>query len=325
MSRLITRFFAAALITLGGVALSSIAFDAQAARAGSGTSSGKQSSNVSSQKPATPAAATTTQKSATAPAAAAAPAEAAAKPSGASRWLGPLAGIAAGLGIAAMLSHFGLGGAMGDFLMVALLAAVVIFGVFFVLRMIRGSSAQPATQAAGASGGTQPPANEMYRETAAPAAPVALPASATGSMSAAGFGSDAPAPDQNWFIPVDFDTNRFLQEAKAQFVSIQKVWDSGDLTQMRNFLTDDLLKELQAQLSGRVGENHTEVVLLNAEMLGIEKVTDGHLASVRFSGMLREQVGAEAFRFEEVWNLFKPEQGGWLLAGIQQIPVTHAS
>lgn len=331
MSRFLSRFFAVALMTLGGVALTAVTLEAQAARAGSGTSSGKQSSNVSSQKPATPAAATgsTTQKSATAPAAAA-PAAAAAKPSGASRWLGPLAGIAAGLGIAAMLSHFGLGGAMGDFLMVALLAAVAIFGVLFVIRMIRGSSAQPAVQGAGAgagtTGGAQTPANEMYRETAAPAAaPVALPASATGSMSAAGFGSDAPAPDQNWFIPVDFDTNRFLLEAKAQFVSIQKVWDSGDLTQMRNFLTEDLLKELQAQLSGRVGENHTEVVLLNAEMLGIEKVTDGHLASVRFSGMLREQVGAEAFRFEEVWNLFKPEQGGWLLAGIQQIPVTHAS
>jgi predicted lipid-binding transport protein (Tim44 family) len=238
-----------------------------------------------------------------------------------------LAGIAAGLGIAALLSHFGLGGAMADFLMVALLAGVVIFGVLFVLRRMRGgSAAQPAAQGAGSSSTGQPPANEMYRESAAPgAAPVAMPASATGSMSAAGFGSDAPAPDQNWFIPVDFDTNRFLQEAKAQFVSIQKVWDSGDLTQMRNFLTEDLLKELQEQLSGRVGENHTEVVLLNAEMLGIEKVIDGHLASVRFSGMLREQAGAEAFRFEEVWNLFKPEQGGWLLAGIQQIPVTHAS
>jgi predicted lipid-binding transport protein (Tim44 family) len=238
-----------------------------------------------------------------------------------------LAGIAAGLGIAALLSHFGLGGAMADFLMVALLAGVAIFAVMFILRRMRGgSAAQPATQGAGNASAGQPPANEMYRESAAPsAAPIAMPASATGSMSAAGFGSDAPAPDQNWFIPADFDTNRFLQEAKAQFVSIQKVWDSGDLTQMRNFLTDDLLKELQAQLSGRVGENHTEVVLLNAEMLGIEKVTDGHLASVRFSGMLREQAGAEAFRFEEVWNLFKPEQGGWLLAGIQQIPVTHAS
>ena len=115
MSRFVSRLFAAALITLGGLALSSAAFDAEAARAGGGASSGRQSSNVSSQKPAAPAAATgsTTQKSATPPAAAAAPA-AAAKPSGASRWLGPLAGIAAGLGIAAMLSHFGLGGAMGD-------------------------------------------------------------------------------------------------------------------------------------------------------------------------------------------------------------------
>jgi predicted lipid-binding transport protein (Tim44 family) len=327
MSRFVSRLFAAALITLGGLALSSAAFDAEAARAGGGASSGRQSSNVSSQKPAAPAAATgsTTQKSATPPAAAAAPA-AAAKPSGASRWLGPLAGIAAGLGIAAMLSHFGLGGAMGDFLMVALLAAVVIFGVMFVLRMIRGSSAQPAPQGAGNADVGQPPANQTYRESAAPStAPVSIPASATGSMPAAGLVSDAPATNQNWFIPVDFDTNRFLQEAKAQFVEIQKVWDSGDLSQMRNFLTDDLLKEWQVQLAGRIGKNHTEVVLLNAEILGIEKVTDGHLASVRFSGMLREQVGAEAFRFEEVWNLFKPEQGGWLLAGIQLIPVTQAS
>ena len=132
-------------------------------------------------------------------------------------------------------------------------------------------------------------------------------------------------PDQNWFIPGDFDSSRFLQEAKQQFVAIQKVWDSGDVSQLRNFLTDDLMKELETQLSGRGGVNQTEVVLLNAEMLGIEQVTDGHLASVRFSGMLREQVGAEAFRFEEVWNLFKPTQGGWLLAGIQQIPVSQAS
>jgi predicted lipid-binding transport protein (Tim44 family) len=247
-----------------------------------------------------------------------------------------LAGIAAGLGIAALLSHFGLAGAFGDMLVMALIAGVVIFGVMFIMRRMRGP--QPAAQGAGAGanaystgapigGNTSNPSNGMMRESIEPAtqAPVALPASATGSMSAAGFGSDAPAPDQNWFIPVDFDTQRFLSEAKKQFISIQKVWDSGNIAEMRTFLTDDLMKELQAQLSDRIEENHTEVVLLNAELLGIEKVSDGHLASVRFSGMLREQAGAEAFRFEEVWNLYKPEQGGWLLAGIQQVPVSQAS
>lgn len=326
MSRPLIRFFAAALVAMSGFALTAVTFDAEAARVGKGSNSGRQSSNVTSQKAAQPAAASSaTQKTAAAPAAAGAA-------SGASKWLGPLAGIAAGLGIAALLSHFGLAGAFGDMLVMALIAGVVIFGVMFILRRMRGP--QPAAQGAGNASNGAPfggnmsnPSNGMMRESIEPAAqaPVTLPASATGSMSAAGFGSDAPAPDQNWFIPVDFDTQRFLSEAKKQFISIQKVWDSGNIAEMRTFLTDDLMKELQAQLTGRIEENHTEVVLLNAELLGIEKVSDGHLASVRFSGMLREQAGAEAFRFEEVWNLFKPEQGGWLLAGIQQVPVTQAS
>lgn len=328
MTRPFMRFFAAAIIAVSGLTLTAVTFDAYAARVGKGGNAGKQSSNVNSQKAAQPGAATATQKSAAAPAAAAAGGAAAA--SGASRWLGPLAGIAAGLGIAALLSHFGLGGAFADFLVMALIAGVVVFGVMFIIRRMRGP--QPALEGAGASGSN---ANTLWREnkqpeslpTAAPTtqAPIVMPASATGSMSAAGFGSDAPAPDQNWFIPVDFDTQRFLTEAKKQFVSIQKVWDSGDISEMRNFLTEDLMKELQAQLKDRIEENVTEVVLLNAELLGIEQVNSGHLASVRFSGMLREQAGAEAFRFEEVWNLFKPEQGGWLLAGIQQVPVSQAS
>jgi predicted lipid-binding transport protein (Tim44 family) len=317
MFRPLSRFLVAALLTVSAAGLSVVSFDADAARAGSGKSVGSQSSNVTSKAPASTAAPSTMQKSAAAPAAGAA-AGAAAK-TGASKWLGPLAGIAAGLGIAALLSHFGLGGAMGDFLMVALLAGVVIFAVMFVVRMLRRGSDQPAMQGAGAGSVQQPSATPMMRETAAPST-----TQGNGALSSAGFGSDAVQPEQNWFIPADFDSQRFLSEAKQQFISIQKVWDSGDVSQLRNFLTDDLMKELQVQLSGRTGTNHTEVVLLNAEMLGIEQVTDGHLASVRFSGMLREQAGAEAFRFEEVWNLFKPEQGGWLLAGIQQIPVDQA-
>lgn len=322
MVRLFSRFLVAALLVVSAAGLTAVSFDAAAARVGSGKSVGSQSSNVMSRTPASSAVPSTMQKSATAPAAAGAAAGATAK-SGASKWLGPLAGIAAGLGIAALFSHFGLGGALGDFLMVALLAAVVIYAIMFVVRLLRGGSAQHAIQAAGTNGGAMQPAPAMMREAAASAAP-SVHTQGNGALSSAGFGSDAAQPEPNWFIPADFDTQRFLQEAKQQFVAIQKVWDSGDVSQLRNFLTDDLMKELQLQLSGRTGANHTEVVLLNAEMLGIEQVTDGHLASVRFSGMLREQVGAEAFRFEEVWNLFKPAQGGWLLAGIQQIPVEQA-
>ena len=226
------------------------------------------------------------------------------------------AGIAAGLGIGALLSHFGMGGAMGDFLMILLIGVAVFFAITFLLRMFRGSSAPAALQGAGSPAPQMP--QPVMRESALPVAVTRQVPSEFGS-------GGSQEQDPSWFVPSDFDANQFLQQAKQQFVAIQKVWDSGDVQQLRNFLTDDLLVELQGQLAGRGGVNQTDVVLLNAELLGIEKVTDGHLASVRFSGMLREQPGTEAFRFEEVWNLFKPAQGGWLLAGIQQIPVTHAS
>lgn len=311
-----SRFVAAALIAISGAALVTASFDAEARRAGGGSSVGRQSSNVTQQRQAT-----------TPPAAANNTAGAAAK-SGASRWLGPIAGIAAGLGIAALLSSMGLSGAFAEFLSSALLIAVVVFGVMFIIRRLRGAAPRPATQ--GAFGGAnnasgEPQQQPMWRETLKPAAPAAAPVAA--AVAAAPVAATPKAgDDNNWFVPGDFDTPNFLKQAKEQFVRIQAVWDSGSTDRLRDYLTDDLITELKPQLTERgAAPNKTEVVLLNAELLGIETVSDGHLASVRFSGMLREAPGAEAFRFEEVWNLFKPANGGWLLAGIQQIPVEFAS
>ncbi|WP_241144205.1 Tim44 domain-containing protein [Achromobacter xylosoxidans] len=309
-----SRFVAAALIAISGAALVTASFDAEARRAGGGSSVGRQSSNVTQQRQAT-----------TPPTAASNTAGAAAK-SGASRWLGPIAGIAAGLGIAALLSSMGLSGAFAEFLSSALLIALVVFAVMFIIRRLRGAAPRPATQ--GAFGGAnnapgQPQQQPMWREALKPTAPAAAPAAAAAAPAAV---LPKAGDDNNWFVPGDFDTPNFLKQAKEQFVRIQAVWDSGSTDRLRDYLTDDLITELKPQLAERgAAPNKTEVVLLNAELLGIETVSDGHLASVRFSGMLRETPGAEAFRFEEVWNLFKPANGGWLLAGIQQIPVEYAS
>ncbi len=327
----LSRFVAAALIAVSGAALVTASFDAEARRAGGGASLGRQSSNVTQQRQATtpPAAANNTAGATAAPAAAGAAtagAAGAAAKSGASRWLGPIAGIAAGLGIAALLSSMGLSGAFLEFLSSALLIAVVVFAIMFIVRRLRGAGPRTATQ--GAFGGAnnasaqqqqQPVWRESLQPGAAAAPAVAAPVAPPAVLPKVG-------DDTNWFVPGDFDTPNFLKQAKDQFVRIQAVWDSGNIESLREFLTDDLITELKPQLAERgAAPNKTEVVLLNAEMLGIETVSDGHLASVRFSGMLREAPGAEAFRFEEVWNLFKPANGGWLLAGIQQIPVEHAS
>lgn len=330
----ITRFFAAALIAVAGTAMLAVSFDAEARRMGGGSSFGRQSTNITQQRQATtPSTTSTTTNRSAAPTAAAAGTAAAgtAAKSGMSRWLGPIAGIAAGLGIAALLSHLGLSGAFAEFLSSMLLIGLVVFAILFIVRRLRGAGARPAMQ--GAFGGNNAARQDhagqnqqpMWRESQSQS-PAAVPAAAVAPSASASAESPAAGDNDNWYIPGDFDTTAFLKNAKAQFVAIQGIWDSGETDRLREYLTDDLIAELKQQLTERgAAPNKTEVVLLNAEMLGIETVSDGHLASVRFSGMLREAPGTEAFRFEEVWNLYKPQQGGWLLAGIQQIPVEYAS
>lgn len=326
MSKRFSRFVAGLMIAVSAGAMLAVSFEAEARRMGGGSSFGRQSTNVTQQRQATtpPAtSSTTTTRSATTAAStgAAAGAASTAARSGMSKWLGPIAGIAAGLGIAALLSSMGLSGAFLEFMSSLLLIGLLVFAVLFIVRRLRGSAARPAMQQAGGmqrqgmNPDTQPLRPAPAAEPAAPAAAAAAPvASAT-----------AQPVDPSWYIPADFDTATFLANAKSRFIEIQAIWDSGNLDKLREYMTDDLVAEIKPEILARNEVAHTEVVLLNAELLGIESVSGGYLASVRFSGMLREQAGAEAFRFEEVWNLFKSDDAGWLLAGIQQIPVEYAS
>ncbi|WP_322999223.1 Tim44 domain-containing protein [Castellaniella sp.] len=313
------RWFLATLLLVAALMMLAVTSDAQARRMGGGASFGRQSSNVTKQRQAvTPPAATTTQRAATPAAGAAAgtAAAGAAAKSGMSRWLGPIAGIAAGLGIAALLSSMGLSGAFLEFLSSALLIGLVIFAVMFLVRRLRGAQRPLATAGAAGAG------NNSYRQSQQPSAWTPPPAAAAPAASAAPViesVSSTASHDPSWFIPGDFDVPTFLNQAKQQFTQIQALWDAGDRSALRELLTDDLLAEITPRLPQPGEGNHTEIVLLNAELLGIEAVAGGHLASVRYSGMLREAPGAEAFRLEEVWNLYKADGAGWLLAGIQQL------
>lgn len=315
MSRFFSKSLAAALLLVSSLGMLTASFDAEARRMGGGGSFGRQSLNVTKQRQAI------TPPAAKSPAAAAAQNSTAGARGGASRWLGPLAGIAAGLGIAALLSHLGLSGAFLETISSMVLIGLVLAAVIFLVRRLLAGSRTPAGAAAGGAapgalrsawnngGASQPPAG------VAPAPH--MPAASSPSFAT----SSIPANDEsNWVIPQDFDTVAFLAQAKKQFVAIQALWDSGEVNKLAGYLTDDLMAEIAPQVAANQGAKPTEIVLLNAELLGVESVEGGHLASVRYSGMLREDGHTEAFRFQEVWNLYKSAADGWLLAGIQQIP-----
>lgn len=263
--------------------------NAEAARLGGGKSSGMQRQAVAP-KPATPAQATPTAPT---------PASPAAAPK--RNWMGPLAGLAAGLGIAALLSHFGMGEGVANFLMIALLAMAAVFIIKMLFR--RKGAAAPAAepmQYAGAGGPSMMP-------------PAQAPAQA--------FGGSAPAAETARRIPEGFDADGFLRVAKLNFVRLQTANDAKNLDDIREFVSPEMYAEIKLQMDERGNApQQTDVVTLNADLL--EVVTEGHqhIASVRFSGMIREAAGAAAAPFDEIWNLTKVVDGskGWTISGIQQ-------
>jgi predicted lipid-binding transport protein (Tim44 family) len=279
------------------LALGLMVQNADAARLGGGRSIGAQRSSV--------APSSSTQS---APASRAAPAAPAATPNPAAapqpagnRWLGPIAGLAAGLGLGYLFGQGGLGG-VGGMLSSLLMMALVGFAVVFVLRLLTRPKTAGNMQFAG-----------MGNEPAAVPAPSLAPAIGA----APAFGAQ-PQPN----IPAGFDTDGFLRQAKLNFVKLQAVHDSGKLGELREFTTDSMFESIKQDLlqHGAVGQQ-TDVVTLDADLLEALTEGDTHWASVRFSGMIRENADGPPESFQEIWNLAKPVSGatGWVLAGIQQI------
>ena len=276
-----------------------------AARLGNGKSVGKAPS-APMQKQAAPAQKPAQQAQPAAPA----PAPQAA-PSRFGGMGGILGGLAAGLGIGYLLSHFGLGEGASSMITGLLIAVLAGFAIMFVIRRLL-----PAMSGAGRSAN----APTGLQRTNIAQAPRQEPAF-TPAANAFGGVSVEPQPFQST-LPPGFDERSFLESAKQYFSTLQKAWDQGDLVSLREFTTPDMFATIQQDLAGRTDTtNQTDVVTINAQLIGIETADAHYFCSIQFSGMIREQVGAPASDFSEIWNLSKPVEGpgGWVLAGISQL------
>jgi predicted lipid-binding transport protein (Tim44 family) len=324
---MLRRLALAAVLTSLSIAVSLP--DAEARRMGGGKSFGRQSSGAmqqhAQQPPSREAIGQPAQQSAQ-PVQPAPAAQQQGRPAAGNRWLGPLAGLAAGLGIAALLSHLGLAGPFASMLGSLLIVALLALGALFVWRMLRGAAPATARRSMEpAYGGGPSGPVEIDRgvgqdlpSPAGAARPGSLAATLSGGPLGAASSTLARAPG----VPADFDTEAFLRNAKVHFHRLQSAWDRKDVQDIGAFTTPEVFGEIRMQLSEQQeGSDYTEVVTLQADLLGIEESTEDYLASVRFVGSIRESQGATPVPFQEIWNLVKRKDGtsGWLLAGMQQI------
>lgn len=295
------KTFLALLAVVFTLGLSTVALDAEAAkRMGAGKSIGTQRQATANKAPA-----------ATTPPTAASPAAAAPSRS----WMGPVAGLAAGLGLAALASHLGFGDELASMLMFGLLAAAVMVAIGFVMR-----KRAPAQQGTARAGGMQyTPAGASPAGQPTPAYEMTMPA---GSGTAIGAALGAGATNGKR-IAADFDVAGFERHAKVNFIRLQAAHDAGNLDDIREFTTPEMFAELKLELAerGQATQKH-DVVSINAEVTEVDEDTQRYLVSVRFIGVIRDNSGEPDESFDEVWHLMKSRQGGtgWTLSGIQQMP-----
>jgi len=249
--------------------------DAEARRMGGGRSSGMQRQATPQQAPRQPTAApqATPQKRS---------------------WMGPLAGLAAGLGLAALASHFGFGEEMANFLMMALLALVAFMAVRWFMN--RNRRPQPLQYAANG------PAERFEPQEERP------------TMG----GSSAPTPAPATPLPADFDRDAFVRLAKITFIRLQAAHDAGNLNDLRSFLSPEMFAEVKLDIESRQNaSSQTDVLNLEAGVADWAEEGGRQIVSVRYSGQLRED-GVDT-PFDEVWHLVR-EAGTerWVVAGIQQ-------
>jgi predicted lipid-binding transport protein (Tim44 family) len=294
---------ACALVVLLGFAL--VMQDAEARRLGGGKSFGRQSQNVTRQSAAPQSPNQGTAANPSQPPSAPQP--------GGNRWMGPLAGLAAGVGIAALLSHFGVMGPAASAIGGILVLALLLFGAFALWRFFLARN-RAGTQRDPTSTFGSPLRTALEGPTGSGASTNAYGAPLRGTT-----GSSLSAPV--WNVPAGFDSAEFLRSAKVYFTRLQAAWDAKDFDDIRRFTTPEVFAEIKMQNDEALGKaDRTDIEQLDASLLGIETTADEYVASVRFTGSLRED-GGNSQAFEEIWNLSKPTDGrtGWLLAGIQQI------
>ncbi len=344
----------AALLVMSAALIAPTASEAK--RLGGGKSQGMQRNTTDQAKPQSPPSQQAApQPAGAAPAAAGATGAAAA--AGKRSWMGPIAGLAAGLGLAALMSHLGMGEQFANFLMIALLGVAAIFLVRFLMRRFGGGGQQQggrlATAGAAAGGGASAPWNNSARSTepalkpvarediTQPAAFNALPQAGSSSGAVAGAevsvtgqplrplggltmaAPATPAADapRSLRLPDGFDIPAFERIAKMIFIRMQAANDAGDLDDLRRFMTPEMFAEARIDLHDRgADKQHTDVEKVDAEVIDFAQENGRAIVSVRFHGLVREEKDTAPTAFDEIWHLSKPDDdsNAWAIAGIQQ-------
>lgn len=228
---------------------------------------------------------------------------------------GMLGGLLAGTLLGSLLSGAGFSG--GGFLDILILGVLIYLGYRFLVRRRAASSAPSPAAAAGAHGG--------LFQTSAPQADLAsqyADTTANGTVQSAwGALSGATPQAEGPQLPAGFNADEFLQGAKLAYTRLQSAWDKRDLNDIAQFATPAVMDDLRAQMAQDPTPGHTEIILVNAQLLEVTEEGAEERAQVYFDVLLREDPQQPTpNNAREIWHFVRNRNNGtWKLDGIQQV------
>ncbi|MGI2098218.1 Tim44 domain-containing protein [Shewanella glacialipiscicola] len=231
-------------------------------------------------------------------------------PAGAPGKKGMMGGMLGGLLAGGLLAALFMGGGFENIqIMDILIMALVAFVLFKIVRTVMASKAG-AQQRPAYAGASQPSPN-MQREAA----------EQTGAANSGSNGFGQAASDVPFDLPAGFDLPGFLEGARSHYKTLQLAWNENDLSKIQEYVSIDLYNELNSQRRELTGDQHTEVMFLDAEL--VRAIHNANLAevSVKFSGRYRDTVEGVEEEIKEVWHLERnvtQANSPWLIVGIEQ-------
>lgn len=237
--------------------------------------------------------------------------------SGAAKWLGPIAGLAAGGLLAAMIFGDGFEGIQAFDLLLIALVALMLFALF----KRRRSQVNVQSQYRQAESSYRPEPNapqQQYRQSNASSNHGSYNPNSTGSIIGSGLSESAVVVAET---PAWFNESEFIVGAKGHYVAVQKAWDDLNVAEIKSYCSEELFEAIQVEMQGMSpGSNYTEVEDLYAEVADMTVDGDSFIVSVRFSGFIKEGKNEMAHSFNEIWHIARSSlgEGDWKIVGIQQ-------
>lgn len=234
---------------------------------------------------------------------------------------GLFGGLLAGTLLGSLLGGHGMGGG-GGFLDLILLGILVFVGYSLYKRFRNRQTQQPAQAGPGYyNQGNDDPIKAPLQRTDGGAdvwsrLKAAVSARDAGNSGQGSFGGENSVP-----VPPDFDAKEFIQGAKAAYVRMQESWDKRDLEDISHFATAAVMANLQEQMREDPNPSHTELMMIDAQLLGVTPDGNGERAEVYFDVLMKEDPNQQTpENVREIWHFYRVgPTANWKLDGIQQV------